>query len=247
MKEEVIQYRDGDVNFFCKLFHDKNRVSEQTIMFFPAFEGLRPFIFDYAKSVAAQGYTTFVVDMYGEAIQANSLDECLSYLKPFYSNRELARHRASLAFEKVRNLPMVKGNKIGAMGFCFGGLCVLELARAGHPLMAGVSAHGNLAKSNLPTHPIKTKLLILHGYQDPMLPPTAFSDFVEEMNTAGCLDWTFVAFGDAKHSFTDPKTGSFDRQRETSMGRVYNAYAAKSAYRYALDFFDLTLRAKDNA
>ena len=115
-------------------------------------------------------------------------------------------------------------------------MCVLEVARSGEDLKAGVSMHGVLAKSNLSTKPFNTKLLILHGYQDPQVPPTALTQFAEEMAEINVYDWTFTFFGDAKHSYTDPKTGTFDPQREREFGREYNARVAAQAFRYTKDF-----------
>ena len=78
--------------------------------------------------------------------------------------------------------------------------------------------------------------LILHGYQDPQIPPDNLNNFAEEMTKAGVTDWVFSFFGTAKHSFTDPKTGSFDAAKEVEMGREYHQLAAQRTFRYATDF-----------
>src|SRR5690606_12146160 len=140
--------------------------------------------------------------------------DCFKLITPFLQNRNLVRDHALAAFNTVSNLDRVAKNKIGAIGFCFGGMCMLEVARSGAALKAGVSAHGVLKQSDLKTHPITSKLLILHGYQDPQVPPDQLNDFAKEMYAAHNDDWTFTFFGNGKHSFTDPKTGTFDAKKE---------------------------------
>ena len=142
-----------------------------------------------------------------------------------------------MAYEALLKQDGVNPNKIGAIGFCFGGMCVLELAREGVNLKAGVVMHGALAKSDLPTNAIQTKLLFLHGYKDPQIPPQSLTDLASELENSGVKDWSFMFFGDAKHSFTDSKTGTFDPVKEKEMGREYSQIAASRSYRYAIDFF----------
>ncbi|MBS0351803.1 MAG: dienelactone hydrolase family protein [Proteobacteria bacterium] len=162
----------------------------------------------------------------------------MELVTPFLKNRALVRKRALLAFDHLRKHPLVDKSKIGAIGFCFGGMCVMELARSGEDLAAAVTMHGVLEKSELPTHSIKSKLLILHGYQDPQSPPDALKKFADEMEQAEGPDWVFTNFGHAKHSFSEPRAGKVDPERERKMGRAYNRFAAEQGFRYALDFFN---------
>ena len=150
----------------------------------------------------------------------------------------MVRRRALLAYETLLKQNHVDKDKIGGIGFCFGGMCMLEIARSGVNLKAGISLHGILAKSELPTQQIKTKLLLLTGFQDPQVPPEQVTDFGKEMSDAGVDDWTLTYFGNAKHSFTDPKTGTFDPAKEKEMGREYNKTAAQRSFEYAAQFFE---------
>lgn len=237
MKNETLEYFDGQQRLVSELFFDENSSAPQpAVLVFPAFEGRSAFALNYAKSLAECGFATLAVDMYGDAQVATTIDDCLKLIGPFLKDRELVRRRAVLAFQALCKQSQINKNKISAIGFCFGGMCVLELARSGENLKAGVSLHGVLAKSHLPTKPLTTKLLILHGYQDPQVPPSALVQFAEEMAAINVDDWTFTFFGDAKHSYTDPKTGSFDPQKEKEMGREYNAKVAARAFRYMKDF-----------
>lgn len=242
MNNTSVEYTDGHQKLIGELFYDsKNTQQQPAIILFPAFEGRGDFSLDYAKKIAQKGYIVFVADMYGDAQVASTLPDCFSLITPFLKDRELVRRRALLAHKTLLQQKNVDQNKIGAIGFCFGGMCLLELARSGAQLHAGVSLHGVLSKSNLPTLPIQSKLLILHGYQDPQVPPTEVTPFAQEMAAAGVTDWTLTFFGEAKHSFTDPKTGTFDAEKEMEMGRKYDAIVAARSFRYAMDFFHETL------
>ncbi len=239
MRIERIEYFDGPQKLVGQLFNYESEKQQQpAIILFHAFEGLGKFTRNYAKSMAEVGYLVFAADMYGNGETADTIDGCFKLITPFLQDRELVRRRAVLAFDTLMQMPSVNKQKIGAMGFCFGGMCMLELARSGAPLHAGVSAHGVLAKSTLPTLPIQSKLLMLHGYQDPQVPPTEMTQFANEMQSVDVNDWTFVFFGDAKHSFTDPDTGTYDPAKEAEMGREYNAAVASRTFRYSMDFFN---------
>lgn len=239
MQHQIINYVDESQKLVGELVaKDLTAHNQPAIILFPAFEGRGDFAIDYAEKLADKGYVVLVADMYGDAQVANTLDECFKLITPFLQDRNLVRKRALLAYETLLQQPQINKNKIGAVGFCFGGMCMLELARSGVNLHAGISMHGVLAKSTLPTHAIKSKLLILHGYQDPQVPPEQLQQFAEEMQNAGVDDWTFTYFAKAKHSFTDPKTGTFDTVKEKEIGREYHAVAAARSFSYALEFLN---------
>ncbi len=239
IKNTSIDYFDDQQKLIGELFYDEalSNTAQPAIILFPAFEGRGHFALAYAKKLAEKGYAVFVADMYGDAAVSDTIEGCFKLITPFLQDRSLVRRRALLAYQTVLQQKNINSKKIGAVGFCFGGMCVLELARSGADLKAGISMHGVLAKSNLPTSPIKSKILILHGYEDKQVPPTELQNFAKEMADADAKDWTFTFFGDAKHSFTDPKTGTFDANKEKEMGREYNRTAAERSFQYALDFF----------
>jgi dienelactone hydrolase len=238
MHQQTIEYWHGKEKLIGELlFNEEISGKQPAVILYHAFEGRGEFTLEYAKRLAAQGFVVFVADMYGDAKVAHSIDDCFKLVTPFLQDRQLVRTRALLAYETLRQQLQVDSSRISAIGFCFGGMCVLELARSGADLWAGVTMHGVLAKSDLPTRPIKSKLLILHGYKDPQVPPVELGHFAEEMEAAGVKDWIFTFFGNARHSFTDPKTGTFDPEKEQAMGRQYHQLAAERSFRYALDFF----------
>lgn len=238
MNTQTIEYVDGQQKLIGELLNNKNQGSQPAIIIFHAFEGRGEFTMDYAKKLADLGYMIFIADMYGDAKVADTLPGCFELIGPHLDDRNLVRRRALLAYETLLKQANVDNNKIGAIGFCFGGMCMLEIARAGADLKAGVSLHGILAKSELPTQKIKTKLLLLAGFQDPQVPPEQVAGFGKEMKDAGVEDWTLTYFGNAKHSFTDPNTGTFDSIKEKEMGREYNEVAARRSFEYAASFFE---------
>lgn len=241
MHHENLEYFDGQQKLVGKLVYDEQGKGSQkrpAILVFHAFEGRNQFAIQYAENLAKQGYITLAADMYGDAVVADSIDKCMQLIQPFLQDRNLVRQRAKLAFSALSALPLVDNRKIGAVGFCFGGMCVLELARSGENLARAVSMHGVLNKSNLPTAAhIKSKFLILQGYCDPQVSPDSLQKFAEEMTAAGNPDWVYTFFSHAKHSFTDPKAGTLEPERESKMGREYHRMTAERSFRYALDFF----------
>ncbi len=238
MHKQPVEYFDGQEKLIGEFVFDENMTANRPgIILFHAFEGRGEFTLEYAAKLAAQGFIVLVADMYGHARVAHTIEDCFKLVTPFLQNRELTRNRALLAYETLKTYPQVDSNRISSIGFCFGGMCVLELARSGANIWAGVTVHGVLGKSNLPTRPITSKILVLHGYKDPQVPPTELSHFAEEMEGAGVKDWIVTFFGNAKHSFSDPKTGTYDLNEEQALGREYNHLAAQRSFRYALDFF----------
>lgn len=239
LKQKTIEYFDGEAKLISQFIYNENSAQPQPgIIIYPAFEGIAEFAIEYAQNLIVQGYACLVADIYGEGRSANTIEGCFELITPFLEDRALVRRRSELAFTAVANQDEVDSQRIGAIGFCFGGMCALELARTGANLKAAVLAHAALAKSpKLDTQNISTKLLVLHGYQDPQIPPQVITEFAQEMQTANNQDWEFTFFGDAKHSFTDPKTGSFDPEKEAEMGREYNPIVATRTFDRAVKFF----------
>lgn len=231
MKPQIIRYHHILQGFFYP------QTTKPLLILFPAFEGPSAFCHDYAMKLYHEGFQVFIADMYGHAHVGQTLEECFTLITPFLNSRSLVRDLALEAYKTACTLEGVDPQKIGAFGFCFGGMCTLELARSGAHLKAAASLHGLLKKSDLKTNTIRPELLIMHGYQDPQVPREDFLTFADEMSSVGCEKWQFVFFGDAKHAFTDPKTGSFDPIKEKDMGRAYNQKAADRSLAYLKLFF----------
>ncbi len=245
MHQETITYKDNNEELVGQLFYSEN-ISGQApaILLYPAFEGVSEFATDYGKSLAELGYVVFVADIYGGGKTADTIDGCFALITPFLEDRSLVRRRSQLAYDVLLQQTIIDKNNIGAIGFCFGGMCALELARGGADIKAVVPVHAVLQKSDL-SNAIQCKhFLVLHGYLDPQVPPELLESFAREMQEADVDDWSFLFFGTGKHSFTDVKTGTFDAKKEIEMGREYNKTAAERTFRYAADYFAELLSAR---
>jgi dienelactone hydrolase len=161
----------------------------------------------------------FALDMYGQKHCGQTNEEKSALIKPFMENRQFLAKRMNTAFETVSKLPYVDANNIAAIGFCFGGLCVLDLARSGTKLKGVVSFHGLLqAPAHTTAEKIHAKILAIHGYEDPMVTQEHVQQFQQEM-TAKKADWQMHIYGQTMHAFTNPIAN------DVSFGTVYNETA----------------------
>ena len=195
--------------------------------------GFGPFPRARAEQLAHLGYIALALDMYGKGIHAKNPEEAGKLAGAFYQTPALFRTRAQAALAELLKQPGVDPARIGAIGFCFGGATVLELARSGANVRGVVTFHGSLKTSSpAKTGDIKAKeILVLHGSRDPLVPPADVAGFMNEMNAAQVL-FRLVAYPDAVHAFTNPEAGN-DPGKPTA----YNAAAAEAAYAEMTAFF----------
>ena len=208
MKTEDIDYRDGALT--CKgyvAYDDKIQGKRPGILVVHEAWGLGPHAMERARMLAELGYVALAADMYGDRRQVTSMESMMEVIGDLRSNPAKLRARASAALEALRAHPQVDSNKIGGIGFCFGGTTVLELARGGYPVKAVVSFHGGL-ETAAPAEKgaVKTKVLVCTGADDPMIPPDQVVAFEEEMRKAEA-DWQVIAYGNTVHSFTNKEAG----------------------------------------
>lgn len=180
----------------------------------PAFGGLRAFEMAQCDRFAAMGYAVLGIDYYGDGWETADMGEAGAAMKAIDDDRRTLLLRTEAALAEVSGW----AGKVGAMGFCFGGKAVLDLARAGH-LDAAVSMHGLYDKP-----PFETKsmppVLLCHGWNDPLAKPADFEAMAAELD-ANSSDWHALCFGQTGHAFTDPA-----RPGDTGMG-----YAERSTRR----------------
>jgi len=167
--------------------------------------GLGDFAMAKARQLASLGYVAFAADMFGERRQAKNLQEVATLVGALRAEPERLRARGLAALSALAGLPQVDASRLAAIGFCFGGSVVLELARAGADLKAGVSFHGVLA-TKLPAAvgQVRASVLVLTGAEDPLAPPDQVAAFEDEMRAAGVADWQVVSYGNTLHGFTNP-------------------------------------------
>ena len=197
--------------------------------------GFGPFPQARAEQLAKLGYVALALDMYGQGVHAKNPEEAGKLAAPFYKDPALFRTRAQAALAELLKQPGVDPERIGAIGFCFGGATVLELARSGADLRAVVTFHGSLKTSQpvLPGTIKANELLILHGANDPLVPPAEVAAFKKEMDAAG-VSYKFIAYPGAVHAFTNPEAGN-----DPSKPTAYNPQVAESAYGEMRAFFVL--------
>jgi dienelactone hydrolase len=182
--------------------------------------------------LAKLGYIAFAIDMYGKGVRAKDAKEAGTLSGTYTSDRLSMRSRAGAGLEVLKNHSLADPKRIAAIGYCFGGTTVLEMARSGAELAGVVSFHGGLATPNPgDAKNIKGKILVLHGADDPFVPPKQVIAFQEEMRNAG-VDWQMVSYGGAVHSFTNPDSGN-----DPSKGAAYNEKADKRSLEAMKDFF----------
>jgi dienelactone hydrolase len=184
----------------------------------------------FAAHLAGLGYVGVAIDVYGKGKRGTNAEECRALMMPLAGDRARLERRLVGAVAAVRTLPVVDGTRVAAIGFCFGGLCALDLARAGADVRGVVAFHGLLHARPMPSvTPVRAKVLALHGFDDPMATPDAMVAFAREMTAAGA-DWQVHAYGGTVHAFTNP--GAAD----AAGGKVYSARADRRARAAMADF-----------
>lgn len=194
--------------------------------------GRHAFSIDQAKSIAGKGFVALAIDMYGEAKVGASLQENIALSTPLQKDRGLMMARANAALAALKAIAEVDAARTAAVGFCFGGMCVLDLARSGADLQGVVAMHGLLGRAPAELcKPIRAKVLVLHGFKDPMAPPEQLVALGHELSSLSA-DWQAHAYGNATHAFTNP--GANDASR----GTMYDETTRDRAFRSTYDFFD---------
>jgi len=221
----MISYSHDDVALEGYLASPTSRGEDLPVVLVAhAWAGRSEFENSVAERLAHWGYHGFALDLYGKGVLGNNKDENQTLMSPFMEDRTLLRDRLMRALEVAR--AETGAQKAAAIGFCFGGLCVLDMARAGADIAAAVSFHGLLGA---PDHPmadrVSTSVLILHGWDDPMAPPADVNAAAQAFTNAGA-DWQLHAFGGTVHAFTNPEANDAD------FGTVYNERAARRAWEY---------------
>lgn len=196
-----------------------------------AWGGRGDFENDIARKLATLGYAGFALDVYGAGIVGSSPEENTKLMTPLLEDRAelLARLRAGVAAGCAQEV--ADADKVASIGYCFGGLCALDLARSGDSLRGVVSFHGLFMPPPGGTGPISAKVLVLHGWDDPMAPPDAAVGLAKELTEAGA-DWQLHGYGRTVHAFTNPEAN------DHASGIVYNEVAAQRSWQALVNFLE---------
>ena len=197
--------------------------------------GLNDYARKRARMLAELGYTAFALDMYGEGKQARHPDDAKKFSSEVMQNFPMAKARFSAALDVLRKHRTVDPRRIAAIGYCFGGGVVLEMARSGIDLAGVASFHGMLATS----HPaqagtVKAKILVMTGAEDPFVPPAQVARFKQEMDAAK-VDYKVNSYPGAKHAFTNPDADNSGEKFNLPL--AYNQAADQASWKEMQDFF----------
>jgi dienelactone hydrolase len=183
-----------------------------TVLVFHGMEGRSDAQVEFCVRLATAGYRAVAVDLFGRGVSGGDMDAGAAAMADLMQDRDTLRDRLLGIVEIVSALPAVDRDAMAAIGFCFGGLCVLDLARQGSHLKAVGSFHGVLTPpTNAPDAPIGTKIAVYHGWEDPLAPPSDVVALASELTARGA-DWQLHAYGHAMHAFmatflNDPENG----------------------------------------
>jgi len=229
---EVFEYKDGDTLLEGYLaYDDAMKEKRPGVLLVHEWWGINSYIKKRTEEVAKLGYIAFAIDMYGKGIRAKDAQKAAELSGIFKTDCKLSGHcklmreRANAGLEILRKNGLADNKRIAAIGYCFGGTTVLELARSGADIVGVVSFHGGLETPNPDdARNISGKVLVLHGADDPFEPAKQIEAFQDEMRKAG-VDWQMVFYGGAVHSFTNPEADNFGIK-----GVAYNERADRRSW-----------------
>lgn len=235
IKTQTIQYRDGDTVLEGYAAYPSEAASDSRpgILVVHQWTGQTQYEQRRCRELADLGYVAFALDIYGKGIRPKNNTQAGQEAGRYKNDRDLYRRRLNLGLEQLRLLTPCDAEKIAAIGYCFGGTGVLELARSGAEIDGVVSFHGGLDSPNPDDGKnISSKILVCHGEQDPFVPASDIEAFQKELNDAN-VDWQMILYSGAVHSFTQPMAGD-----DPSKGAAYNAAADRRSWSAMKIFFD---------
>lgn len=233
INSQVIEYHlDGKAYEGVVCWDDSIRGKRPGVLVSHAWFGQSDFEIQKAKDLAARGYVAFALDMYGKGRRATNADEAGKLMHECVDDRIELRSRILNALETLKGQELVDNNRLGAIGFCFGGRCVLDLARTGIDIKGVASFHGIYDPPNIEyTEPIKAAVLVLHGWEDPLATPEQTVALGKEL-TMRKADWQILAFGHTGHAFTNPHAAA------PESGMAFQADSNRRAWISMSNFFE---------
>jgi len=234
VKSQVVEYRHGETVLEGYLaWNPAVQGRRPAVIVVHEWKGHGPYVRQRADQLARLGYLAFAIDMYGKGVFAKDHEEAGKLAGAFFTNRKLMRDRSAAALEVLKKNELCDPKRIAAMGYCFGGTTALEMARAGGDLRGVASFHGNLSTPEPgDAKNIKGKVIVFHGIEDKFVPDEVVRSFHDEMKAAK-VDYQFVGFGGAVHSFTVKEAGD-----DPSKGMAYNEKADNRSWNMLKGFLD---------
>ena len=218
LESEFVGRRDGE--------------ARPTVLMFPTVMGVTDLELGFARQLSELGFNSFVADLFGKKFRGAPRDTMFGEMGRLKSDRAALRRRLVAVLDQARGLDEVESHQIVASGYCFGGLCALDLARSGADIVGAASFHGLFDPPGLEPEKIKAKVVAFHGWDDPMVRPEAVVALGKELTEAGS-DWQIHAFGNVGHGFTNPKASDLG-----IAGVQYDRLAAERSWSSFVNFLE---------
>ncbi len=203
-----------------------------TVVLIPTVMGVSDLETGFGSQLVELGYNAFVADLFGKKFHGAPRDTMFGEMGRLKDDRAALRKRLLALLDQARGLDGVESDEIVVAGYCFGGLCALDVARSGADIRGAVSFHGLFDPPGLPEQKIKAKVLAFHGWDDPMVPPDKVVALGNELSKAGA-DWQIHAYGNVAHGFTNPNASDLEID-----GVRYNALAAERSWTSFVNFLE---------
>ena len=235
IREDAVSYTAGDLTMNSFVAWDETSDKKRpAILVIPEWWGLNDYAKGRAKQLAELGYIAMAVDFYGNGKTADNPDSAGKLAMPFYKDIPLAKSHFDAALAKLKSYPQADTAQIAAIGYCFGGAQVLNMARLGEDLKGVVSFHGNLAGVPADKKLLKAKILVCHGEADQFVKPAEVTAFKKQMDAIGA-DYTLKTYPGATHAFTNPNSTAVGEKFK--MPIAYNAAADTASWAEMKTFF----------
>jgi len=226
--EEQITYTGDSTTMNGFVVYDKNDSAKKpAILVVPEWWGLNDYAKMRAKELAKLGYVAMAIDMYGNGKTADNPDSAGAFAMPFYKNPDKAKARIDAAIARLKQLPQVDANRIGGIGYCFGGGMLLNTVRLGDELKGIVSFHGSLVGTPARKDLLTARILVCHGGIDPFVPKKEVDLFKKQMDSIGAK-YTFKEYDSATHAFTNPNATAMGEKFKLPIR--YNAKADSASW-----------------
>ena len=235
LKEENVTYSSNGVTMNGYLAYDASTQGKRPgILVVHEWWGLNDYPKMRARKLAELGYVALAIDMYGNGKTVDNPDDAGKTAAPFYQNLQMTKARFDAALNKLKTYSQVDTNQIAAIGYCFGGGVVLNMARMGENLKGVVSFHGGLVGAPADKNLLKAKILVCHGAADQFVKPQEVAQFKKQMDSIGA-DYTFKQYPNATHAFTNPAATATGEKYKIPI--AYNAAADSASWKDMKQFF----------
>jgi dienelactone hydrolase len=223
-KDRAISHNFEGESLESVLVGRRDGQTRPSVILIPTVMGVSDLEIGFGRQLVELGYSAFVADLFGKEFRGAPRDTMFGELNRLKSDRAALLRRMEHVLDLARGQNEVSSEEIVVAGYCFGGMCALDLARGGADIAAAVSFHGLFDPPGLAPRKIKAKVVAFHGWDDPMVPPEKVVALGNELTEAGS-DWQIHAYGHVGHGFTNPHASTLQIE-----GVVYNALAAERSW-----------------